>query len=95
MSKFTWKSNDGYEVDFVARSGQKITELIQVSWNVNDESVQRREERALWCAMEELELDLGIILTEDYEGSLEKNGKIIKYVPMWKWLLAPAKNMGK
>lgn len=89
---YYWKSNDGYEVDFVVKSGQKITELIQVSWNVNDEAVQMREERALWCAMEELDVDSGIILTEDYERSLEKNGKVIKYVPMWKWLLA-AKNM--
>jgi len=90
---YYWKSNDGYEVDFLVRSGQKITELIQVSWNVSDESTQRREERALWCAMEELEVDSGIILTEDHERSLEKNGKVIEYVPMWKWLLAPAKNM--
>jgi len=88
---YYWKSNDGYEVDFLVRSEQKITELIQVSWNVSDEATQRREERALWCAMEELEVDSGIILTEDYERSLEKNGKIIRYMPMWKWLLAPAK----
>ncbi|MCX9085155.1 MAG: DUF4143 domain-containing protein [Candidatus Methanoperedens sp.] len=45
---YYWKSNDGYEVDFVVKSGQKITELIQVSWNVSDEDTQRREERALW-----------------------------------------------
>jgi predicted AAA+ superfamily ATPase len=85
---YYWKSNDGYEVDFVIRSGQKIAELIQVSWNVGDEAVQKREERALWHAMEELEVDSGIILTEDYERSLEKNGKFIKYVPIWKWLMA-------
>ena len=90
---FYWKSNDGYEVDFVVKSGQKITELIQVSWDVNDEAVQMREERALWYAMEEFEVDSGIVLTEDYEISIEKNGKVIEYVPMWKWLLAPAKNM--
>ncbi len=49
-----------------------------------------REERALWCAMEEFEVDSGIILTEDYERSLDNNRKVIEYVPMWKWLLAPA-----
>jgi predicted AAA+ superfamily ATPase len=84
---YYWKSNDGYEVDFVVKSGQKIIELIQVSWNVSDEATQRREERALWCAMEELEVDSGLILTEDYEFSLEENGKIIRYIPMWKWIL--------
>jgi predicted AAA+ superfamily ATPase len=70
------------------KSGQKITEIIQVSWNVSDEAVQRREERALWCAMEEFDVDSGIILTEDYEGNIEKNGNVIKYMPMWEWLLA-------
>ncbi|VVB50479.1 AAA domain protein [uncultured archaeon] len=84
---YYWKSNDGYEVDFVVKSGQKITELIQVAWDVSDEAVQMREERALWYAMEELEVDSGIIITEDYERSLEKNGKIINYLPMWEWLL--------
>jgi predicted AAA+ superfamily ATPase len=43
--------------------------------------------------MEELKVDSGIILTEDYERSLEENGKVIKYVPMWKWLLIPPKNI--
>ncbi len=85
---YYWKSHDGYEVDFVVRSGQNITELIQVSWNVSDEATQKREERALWCAMEELEVDSGIILTEDYERSLEKSGKVISYLPIWKWFLA-------
>jgi hypothetical protein len=28
---YYWKSNNGYEVDFVVKSGQKIPELIQVS----------------------------------------------------------------
>ncbi|MFZ3383166.1 MAG: DUF4143 domain-containing protein, partial [Candidatus Methanoperedens sp.] len=84
---YYWKNNDGYEVDFVVKSGQKITELIQVSWNVSDEAVQKREERALWCAMEELEVDSGIILTEDEEKSIERNGNIINYLPIWKWLL--------
>jgi predicted AAA+ superfamily ATPase len=91
VSPRTQESSQRYEVDFVVKSGQKITELIQVSWNVSDEATQRHEERALWCAMEELEFDSGIILTEDYEKSLEQNGKIIKYLPMWKWLLAPEK----
>ena len=86
---YYWKSQKGYEVDFVLKEEQKITELIQVAWDVMDEATRIREERALWCAMEELKIDIGIILTEDYEISLEKNGNIIRYLPMWKWLLAP------
>jgi len=84
---YYWKSIDGYEVDFVVKEGQKITGLIQVAWDVMGEATRMREERALWCALEELEVDEGIILTEDEERSIEKNGKLIKYLPMWKWLL--------
>ncbi len=84
---YYWKSAEGYEVDFVVKEGQKITELIQAAWDVRDEATRMREERALWCALEELEVDEGIILTEDEERSIEKNGKLIKYLPVWKWLL--------
>ncbi len=89
---YYWKSRDGYEVDFVVKVGQKLTELIQVAWDVKDEATQRREERALCCAMEELDVDSGVILTEDHERTLEKNGKTIRYMPIWKWLLIPARD---
>lgn len=90
LEVYYWKNQSGYEVDFVVKEGQKITELIQVAWDVRDEATRRREERALLCAMEELKVDEGIILTEDKERSIEKNGKLIKYLPVWKWLLTPA-----
>jgi uncharacterized protein len=85
---YYWKSQKGYEVDFVLKDGQRITELIQVAWDVKDEATRIREERALWAAMEGLNVERGNILTEDYERSLEKNGNFIRYLPMWKWLLA-------
>lgn len=84
---YYWKSQDGYEVDFLVKDGQKISELIQVSWDVRNEVTQKREERALVYAMKELGIDNGIILTEDYERTLEENGRTIKYLPIWKWLL--------
>ncbi len=83
---YYWKSPDDYEVDFVVKRGQETAELIQVAWDVRDEVTCRREERGLLCAMEELDVDSGMILTEYEEKSLEKNGKVIKYLPMWKWL---------
>ena len=58
-----------------------------MAWDVREEATQMREERALLSALEELEVDEGIILTEDEERSIEKNGKLIKYLPLWKWLL--------
>jgi len=86
---YYWKSRDGYEVDFVIKAGQKLTGLIQVAWDVSDEATRKREDRALRRAMEELDVDSGIILTEDEERTLEENGKTIRYMPIWKWLLIP------
>lgn len=84
---YYWKSPDGYEVDFVVKKGQRIAELIQVAWNVRDDFIRRREERALEYAMEELDMTVGMILIEDEEKTVETDGKTIKYMPMWKWLL--------
>jgi hypothetical protein len=93
LEVYYWKSKDGYEVDFVVKAGQKLTELIQVAWDVRGEATQRREERALWCAMKELDVDSGVILTEDEERTLEENGKTIRYMPIWKWLLFLVKDI--
>ncbi len=93
LEVYYWKSRDGYEVDFVVKAGQKLTGLIQVAWDVREEATQRCEERALWCAMEELDVDSGVILTEDEERTLEENGKTIRYMPIWKWLLIPARDI--
>jgi len=86
LEVYYWKSQEGYEVDFVIKEGQRVAELIQVAWDVRNDATRKREERALESAMEELNVDSGMILNEDEEKSLEKNGKIIKYMPMWKWL---------
>lgn len=84
---YYWKNPDGHEVDFIIKEGQEIGGLIQVAWDVRDEITRRREERALVCAMEELNVNEGMILTEDEENVIEKNEKVIKYMPIWKWLL--------
>jgi hypothetical protein len=77
----------------VVKKGQKPTELIQVSWDVMGGATRRREERALQCDMEELSVNSGIILTEDEETNVEINGNVIKYMPIWKWLLNPPEDM--
>jgi predicted AAA+ superfamily ATPase len=37
--------------------------------------------------MENVDIDRGIVVTDDYFGEEEKNGKIISFVPLWCWLL--------
>jgi predicted AAA+ superfamily ATPase len=84
---YYWKNSGGYEVDFVIKEQQKIALLIQVAWNIMDEATRKREENSLIRAMDEFNLSKGLILTEDNEEIIEKEGKTIEYIPLWKWLL--------
>jgi len=83
---YYWKHN-GSEVDFVIKEGLKVKNLIQVCWRINDFEVKKRELKPLLTAMEKLKLKKGIIVTGDYENAEKVNNKIIKYIPVWKWLL--------
>lgn len=75
------------EVDFVIKEGLKVRELIQCCWNINEFDVKRRELKPLIDAIEKFDLKEGIVITDDYENQEKINGKIIKYIPLWKWLL--------
>jgi len=37
--------------------------------------------------MEEFGLREGLVLTEDYGGEEEVEGKRVRFVPLWRWLL--------
>ncbi len=84
---YYWKSKDGFEVDFVVKNGQGVQTLIQVSWDVKNKKTRLREERSLCHACKEFGLSDGMILTEDVENIIETDGLMIRYYPLWKWLL--------
>jgi predicted AAA+ superfamily ATPase len=84
---YYWKDRTGREVDFVVKEGIEIKELIQVTYSSSKDEIAKREIDALTKAMKELKLDKGLILTDDFEGEEETDGFVIKYVPLWKWLL--------
>lgn len=84
---YYWKSKNGFEVDFVVKNGQGVQTLIQVSWDVKNKKTRLREERSLCHACKEFGLSDGMILTEDVENIIETDGLMIRYYPLWKWLL--------
>ena len=84
---YYWKTRNGYEVDFVVIENLKVKELMQVVWNISDKKSLRREERALLKAMEEFNLNEGLILTKDYSERKEVKGNEILYKPAWLWML--------
>ncbi len=82
-----WKDIRHREVDFVVKEGLQVKELIQVCWQLNSSKTRDREVNALLLAMTELKMAKGLIITEDYEGREEIQGKQIEFIPLWKWLL--------
>jgi uncharacterized protein len=75
------------EVDFIVKDGKKIRELIQVCYNINDYGTKERETKPLLKASEELKCKKLLVITWDYEAEEKYNKNIIKFIPLWKWLL--------
>jgi len=71
----------------VVKEGPKVTQLIQVCWNVEDARTKDRELRSLVKGMEELKASRSLVVTEGYEAEEEFKGARIAFVPLWKWLL--------
>ena len=76
--------HNGVEVDFYLPEQKK---LIQTSYSLQDESTFQRETEALIKVSKRLEVNDLMIITKDEETVLEKDGKTIQVVPLWKWLL--------
>ena len=79
---YYWKDHQQREVDFVVKEGEKVRELIQVTYASGKDEIERRELRALEKAAEELGCKNKTVITWDYEEDGE-----IRFIPLWKWLL--------
>ncbi len=84
---YFWKSQLNYEVDFITVDKNKVTSLIQVVYDLSNLKTKEREIRGLLSGLKEFKLKTGIIITKDLEKEEIVEGKIIKYIPLWKWLL--------
>ena len=78
---------DKTECDFLVRSYEQVTQLIQVSWDLSDPDTFNREVRALLNAAAATNCNNLLIVTADDERELTVKDKTIKVVPAWKFLL--------
>jgi uncharacterized protein len=85
---FYLKLQNGYEVDFVVVSKNKVKKLIQVTWDLHNEKTESREINNLIKAMEYFNLYEGIILTFEHEEEIVKGKYTIKIIPVTRWLLS-------
>ncbi len=79
--------NKDSECDFVIKWNEEIIGAVQVCWELNADNLQR-EIKGLKAAMEETQAPKGVLLTWNQEDRLDG----ITVIPVWKWLMQPAKD---
>lgn len=79
--------SEKYECDFLIRKNNKITEAIQVTYEINEKN-KEREIAGLIEALNKFKLKEGLIITFDQEEKIKIEENIIKIIPAWKWLLS-------
>lgn len=80
---FYYKTSNNLEVDFfIAEPERKI--LIQASYSIEDSDTRDREIKALIKAMEEQNVHVGYIFTNNNAEEIVINNKTIKIIPFWR-----------
>lgn len=84
---YYWRDGKGREVDFIVKDGREVKQLIQVCSNPQEFGAKKREILPLVKAMEEFNMKDSLVITEDFEDEEKIEGKKIRYIPLWKWIL--------
>ena len=82
---FYYRSRNDKEVDFVLREGTNIKSLIQVCYDMSSPKTAKREVNALVECAEELKCSNLIIVTNNDERTIEKDGYKIQVIPISKF----------
>ncbi len=84
---YYWNNPRGLEVDFVIKEGLAPVRLIQVCSDISEHDTKEREVNGLVAGMEYFGLEEGTIVTADLFDEEKVNGRKIRYVPLWYWVL--------
>ena len=76
------------ECDFVLRREDQVLQLLQATWDMEDTATREREITGILEASHATGCDNLLIITHDEENTLTCNGKTIRILPAWKWLLS-------
>ena len=82
---FYYRSRNDKEVDFVLRKGTHIEQLVQVCYDISSPKTEKREVDSLLECAEELNCSTLVIVTNNEERVIEKDGFRIDVVPVAKW----------
>jgi len=75
------------ECDFIVNEQNKITQAIQVTYDMSNKDTRKREIKGLINACKNFNLDNGVIITYDNEDEYSEDSITIKVVPFYKWLI--------
>ncbi len=84
---FYYKTRQGNEVDFYWMDETGTPGLVQVAWELNDESTKKREIRSLLQAMDETGVTTANIITKNHSETLHIDNKEIHIFPAWWYFL--------
>ena len=85
MTMFYYRSRNDKEVDFVLRKGTHIDQLVQVCYDMSSPKTEKREVDSLTECAEELNCSNLVVVTNNEERVMEKDGYRIDVVPVQKW----------
>lgn len=88
LELYYYRDSANTEVDFVSRSGASVNELIQVTYASKKSDIKKNEIFSLLKVSKKTNCKKLTIITWDYEEKESISGKVISFVPLWKWLLA-------
>ena len=82
---FYYRSRNDKEVDFVLRKGVHLDSLVQVCYDMSNPKTEKREVDSLTECATELKCSNLVIVTNNEEHIIEKDGFRIDVVPVAKW----------
>ena len=74
------------EVDFYANI-KGVKTIVNVSYSIDSEQTLKREINSLLEGMEYFNINESFLIISTKEEIVEVEGKIVKIVPLWKWLI--------
>lgn len=85
---YYYKTQQGNEVDFYWIDENKTPGLVQVSWDLHDETTKKREIRALSQAMDETGIQSATIVSRNNTETIKIDDRQINIVPAWQFLMS-------
>ncbi|MEM2136809.1 MAG: ATP-binding protein [Candidatus Methanomethylicia archaeon] len=87
MEIYYWRDSQQREVDFVLKEGLGIKQLIQVTYASGRDEVEKRKVTSLINVSQKIKCNDLMVITWNYDEEIKYNDKIIKFTPLWRWLL--------